>query len=693
MDQALRELATEAGLATEWNDNTGRLQQVAPDILRRALQALDLPCESERQIADSRQRLRREHDELPPLITAVTGEPILLPPAAAPGESPDFELQLEGGELRSGQLQRMPDGGLSLPPIDRPGYHRLQLGAAMVTLAVAPPRAYSVQDVAGERRVWGLTTQLYSLRRPGDGGSGDFTALAQFAVQAAARGAQALAISPIHALFAADLDRYGPYAPSTRLLLNPQYVDPASAMGDAPLQELIARSGLGDALLQAEQRSMIDWPGCARLRLELLRQLHGRFAAEAPQERQKAFATFLATADDAVRDHARFEALHAHFFGSDPALWHWRQWPEAFRHPANPEVEDFAAAHASEVEFHLFLQWLADEGLAGAQQAARDAGMHIGLISDLAVGTDTGGSHAWSRQSEMLIGLTVGAPPDALAATGQNWGLTAFSPRALRRHGFEPFLEMLRGVMRHTGGVRIDHVLGLGRLWLIPDGASATEGVYLQYPLEDFFRLIALESWRNRSIVVGEDLGTVPHGFRDKLADAGILGMRVLWFEREWGLFSDPSRWTPEAVAMITTHDMAPIAGLWRGRDIDWRAQLNLFGEHATEATQREERTQERTKLWAACVHAGVAQGPEPPADEPQAVVDAAVAFVARTPCRLALVPLEDLLGLAEAPNVPGTIDEHPNWCRRLPVEVGQLLDGEAAAARLETLRRSREGL
>jgi 4-alpha-glucanotransferase len=317
--------------------------------------------------------------------------------------------------------------------------------------------------------------------------------------------------------------------------------------------------------------------------------------------------------------------------------------------------------------------------------------MAIGLVGDLAVGTDRGGSHCWSRQHDMLIGVSIGAPPDYINAVGQNWGLTSFSPRALQLHGYAPFLEMLRAQLRHLGGLRIDHVLGLGRLWLVPDGASATEGAYLHYPIDDLFKLIALESWRHRSIIIGEDMGTVPEGFRDRLADVGILGMRVLWFERDWGLFVDPSRWPSGAVAMTTTHDLPTVAGWWSGRDIEWRHELDLFGPHTDQAREIAERAEDRSKLWDAFRHAGVAQGPAPSADDTAAVATAAAAFIGLTPSPLALLPMEDALGLAEQPNIPGTIDEHPNWRRRLPDEADALLSTPEVSERLQAMDTQRK--
>ena len=287
----------------------------------------------------------------------------------------------------------------------------------------------------------------------------------------------------------------------------------------------------------------------------------------------------------------------------------------------------------------------------------------------------------------MLAGATIGAPPDKLNAIGQDWGLTTFSPVALARNGFAPFLEILRAAMCHAGGVRIDHVMSLLRLWLVPRGAQPRAGAYLTYPAGDLLRLVALESWRHRCIVIGEDLGTVPAECRTRLAAAGILGIDVLPFMRAGNGFSVPSHWRGEAVATTSTHDLAPIAGWWSGRDLDWRSRLHLFGDRS-QALERSDRARARTGLLRMMRRARIASLDA--RATPARVVDAAIDSVARTPSPLAIVPLEDLLGAQEHPNLPGTIAQHPNWRRRYPGEAGKLLDVRAAAVRIRRLRRGR---
>jgi 4-alpha-glucanotransferase len=311
--------------------------------------------------------------------------------------------------------------------------------------------------------------------------------------------------------------------------------------------------------------------------------------------------------------------------------------------------------------------------------------MGIGLIADLAVGMDPAGSHAWGSPDDLLTGLSVGAPPDNLNRDGQGWGLTTFSPTALRRTGYAPFLATLRAALRHAGGVRIDHVLGLSRLWLVPEGASPTQGAYLAMPQDDLLRLIALEAHTAGALVIGEDLGTVPEGFRPAMAARGVLGMRVLAFERDHhGVFIPPAHWQPDALAMTSTHDMPPVAGWWQGGDLDWHARLHAAaaatpGAHAARRAEAE-------SLWHAATGAGLAFGPPPPPGQPQPAVDAAIAYIAATPCALAIAPVEDLLGLTDAPNLPGTIDEHPNWRRRLATPLPDALGQPPVAARLARL-------
>lgn len=676
LDDRLALLAEQAGVDVHWRDALDRPQAVPAATLRAVLRALGLPADNADDVEESLRTLEQERSGggVPRMITAEVGAPIEVP-AAARGRA--WKLLGDGDALiGEGEL---PSGETRIPGPAGPGYYTLYIDDAEVVVAVAPSRAFGVGDIEGARRPWGMAVQVSGLRRPGDGGIGDFTALSYCARAAAEKGADALAISPVHALFAAAPERYSPYAPSSRLFLNGLYIDPVQTSGEQTVRAVIDTHNLRQELAELEWLELIDWPRAARARMTILRSVYEWASVDfAHSER---FAAFRREQGEPLERHARFEALHADFTAHGRPGG-WQGWPQAFHDPASPDVAAFAREHAREIGFHAWLQWLAAQGLTAAQKAARDAGMKIGLIADLAVGADSGGSHAWAHQGEMLKGLSVGAPPDALNRLGQDWGLTTFSPRGLRDTGFRGFIGMLRAALAYSGGVRIDHILGLKRLWMVPHGAGATEGAYVRYPLQDLLRLIALESHLHRAVVIGEDLGTVPADFRQAIGEKNVLGIRVLWFERaaDQG-FIAPSEWPVTAMATTSTHDIPTVAGWWSGRDIEWRKRTGLDDPDVDEAAQRD---MDRHRLWSAMYASNSAYNEEsPPApDDISPVVVAAAKHVAQSPAPIAIFPVEDVLGLHEQPNLPGPTDAvHPNWRRRMPDSSSRLFDGPIAHA------------
>lgn len=728
----LQALALRAGLLPYWTDAWNQPQSVSDDALRRVLNGLGLPCATTGQCEASRAWLAADDaaHALPPLVTAERGKPVAVPwPHTLPQRS--YRLTLEDGAIVTGTAvrgnhhsARTSDGAMLLPAIDVCGYHRLELGDAHTVLAVAPPRCYGVADAlrhagrAGElSRPWGLAVQLYSLRRGAASGMGDLTALAQCCVSAAAAHADAVAINPLHAGFAALPVRFSPYAPSSRLFLNPLYADPAVLFGQPAVDAAIAALGAGEALAALEARTEIDWLALTPLRYAILQWLWQRRETLLPRAALDDCAAFRTRGGTALHAHACYEAIQAQRLAESAtgmnhnAAPDWRCWPVTLRSPADAAVAAFAQAHADDVAWHAFLQWIAADGLARAQRAARDAGMAVGIVSDLAVGADPGGSQAWTRQQEILAGVHAGAPPDVYNPLGQDWGVAVFSPRGLRRHGFAAFLEMLRANLAHAGGLRIDHVLGLARMWLVPAGAPASDGAYLRYPLEDLLRLVALESWRHRAIIIGENLGTVPPELNAALSARGVLGIDVLWFQREEDsaaadtggeappprqagdtvpAFLPPDQWPPQAVATTSTHDLPTVRGWWAGRDLEWRARLGLLAPGETIEQAQAGRGRERGALWQALCDAGLCSGPEPgPAHAP---LDAVLAWLGTARTALRVVPLEDLLGVAEQPNLPGTTSVHPNWQRRLDADVRALADSPEVRARAEAVRSGRHG-
>lgn len=684
-DDAIRDLARRAGIAVQWRDYANKNHRVPLEVVKRILAALGLPSDTAGDLRHSRDAL--ETRVLTPLVVATEGHGVDLL-VQEKGEPKHVRLVHEDGTARDLPVRRTARG-LRLPGIKTLGYHTLEIGKSNVMLAVAPRVCVRVGDFAGDQRLWGPVAQIYGLRSAGDCGIGTMKGVAQLAEAAAAQKADAIALSPTHALLAADPGHYSPYSPSSRLFYNPLYADPAVLFDEERIA--LARNAAGPASSAAhfEAAPLIDWKVSGARKFAVLRRLFDGFIqsdfASGTGQLAKDFADFQIGGGAALAQHALFEALYAAQLKKNPRAWHWRDWSAPLRDPRSSAVAQFAVAHGREILFHSFLQWIADRSAAAAQRAATQAGMRIGVIADLAVGLHDGGSQAWASQNEILAGLQIGAPPDLFNPLGQNWGLTTFSPRALAAGGFSGFIATLRACMRHTGGVRIDHVMGLMRLWVVPEGAAPGEGAYLSYPLTDLLRLVALESHRQRAIVVGEDLGTVPAGFRDLLEQMGIYGMGVLWFERDKGGFIPPKRWPASAVAMTSTHDLPTVAGWWRSKDIRVRETHGLLAQSLK--VEKKARATDRASLWKAFTSARAAKGKRPGDNQPRPVADAAVKFMAETPCAMALLPLEDALALPEQPNLPGTIDQHPNWRRRYPGEAETLLKRASVRRRLKPLK------
>ncbi len=679
-EDRLEQLAKAAGISIEWTAYDGQRQRVSPDALRNLLKAIELPADSDADIDASLRQLAEVGDKhhLPPLITAQVGKPVGTPDQFERGVR--YQVQLENGERLEGSV----DAQGQLAAIAEPGYHQAEVDGQRLTLAVAPERCFTIEGATGDAHahLWGLAVQLYSLRREGGSGAGDLQGLVQFAQAAAAKGADALAISPLHAMFSADGRRYSPYSPSSRVFFNVLYAAPELVLGSEAVRKAADRSGLQAEAERLEQLELIDWPALAKLRLRLLRTLHLDFRT-ADNDLRERFDAFRREGGEALENHCRFEALHASFTQGD-ASPSWQHWPQQYRDPKNPAVAEFAERHAQDVEFYAFTQWLASEGLAAAQRQCRESGMKIGLIADIAVGADGGGSQAWSRQEELLASVTVGCPPDLLNQKGQGWGISAFSPTGMVKHGFRAFIEMLRANFAHAGGVRIDHVMGLQRLWLVPEGASPADGAYLSYPIDDLLRLVALESWRHRCVVMGEDLGTVPEGFRERLAERAVMGMQVLLFERDGQAFKPAAQWSNTAMGMPTTHDLPTLTGWWRGRDADWQEQLDLLPDGTSREDRLAERAEDRRHL------AKVLHLDDTSVDNVEAAVDAAIDFIGRTPAPLIILPVEDALGQLEQANLPGTTNEHPNWLRRWDAPADRLLDATTPERRLSVLSAAR---
>jgi 4-alpha-glucanotransferase len=558
------------------------------------------------------------------------------------------------------------DQNIIVWPQDLPvGSYRLKFTDATsvdeeVPLLVAPARAFGGDFDRG----WLLAVQLYGVRSARNWGIGDFTDLAALIEFAGELGAEGVGLNPLHALFDDRPTDCSPYAPNSRLFLNPLYID----------VEQIAEYRPGpatDDLARLRSGAVVDYAGVAALKWRALRAAFEVFRAERDPARQRDFAHFRIESGTLLQRFACFEVLRHRF--NTP----WWEWPEEWRRLDQAACDRLRAGpEANQIEFVEYVQWTADRQLRSCKALADRLGMKVGLYLDVAVGVQSDGFDAWNEQAAISRLLAVGAPPDPLNTLGQNWGLAGFNAAGLELRAFKPFRDMLQASMRYAGAIRLDHVLGLKRLYLIPHGFPARKGAYVQMPQEALLAVIAQESVAHDCVVIGEDLGTVPPGFRDDMADWNIWSYKVMMFERDDdGRFFGLDHYASNALITFNTHDLSTYAG-WRSfADLKLKRSLGIDPGESDEA-----RWHALGMLDEVLRHHGIDQHD----------LYSVVGFLARTPSRLLAVSLEDLLGVIDQPNIPGTVDEHPNWRQRLPVareDIGSAVD--VAALRAATAARA----
>lgn len=600
------DLARALGLQPGYHDQMGVWREAPWESVLAALRALGFDVAGDAEAWERLAALRaaREARALPEWVVVEAGAPL----APAVGREGDWRLTFEDGRAAEG---RAAGGLLSLPALPL-GRHRLEFGGAVTWLLAAPPR------LPPPARGWGITLPLYGLPPEDGGGIGTYADLGRWAAAAGRAGAGFVGVNPVHAGFAEDPTSFSPYAPSHRRRFSTMHI----AAGEGPV---------GAA-------PFVDHAAALRAKRAAL---EAAFAAGAGDD----FARWRVAQGPGLEVFAVHQAL-SEVYGP-----YWTGWPEAVRDPASPEVAGFARAHAARVAFHAWLQRQAEAGLEAAAQTAKGAGMALGLYLDLAVGTHPAGAETWAERAVFAPGVSLGAPPDAFSPQGQTWGVAPFAPTVLSETGFAALAETLAAQVRFAGLLRIDHILGFERAFWVPQGLP---GLYLTMPRAAMLAVARIEAAKAGASIVGEDLGNVPPGLSQALADSGILGCRVAMFERVWetGAFKDSGAYDPEVLACFGTHDLPTWKGWREGRDIDWRARL---GRSEDPGRERWNRAVEVTEIDRAI---GGRVGD----------TDEMHRFVGRSPCRLVALQVEDILGLEEQANLPGTIHEHPNWRRRLPV-------------------------
>ncbi|WP_324652435.1 4-alpha-glucanotransferase [Georgenia sp. H159] len=690
----LQRLAAAYGVATDFWDYTGEHRTVPASTIRGVLAALGVVVEAEEDVAAALAavELAPWRSVLPPSVVVRQGREQRLPVHLPDGAAVSVHVSLEDGGRR--ELEQLPvwvdprdvDGvrtgqATFAVPADLPlGWHEIVAvvegqDAARCTLAVTPDALTAPAHVPD--RAWGVMAQLYSVRSRTSWGVGDLADLTELVSFFGTEGADFLLINPLHAAEPVGPMTPSPYLPVTRRFVNPLYVRPEDIREAAYLpgpQRALVEWAAEDVRPAAGDPSPIDRDAAWSAKSQALEVI---YAAGRSPARQRQLDAFRAEQGQGLEDFALWCALVEKYDGGD--------WPAELDDLSSPAVYRARVELADRVDYYVWLQWVADTQLAEAQRTAREAGMAIGIMHDLAVGVHPSGADAWSMSEVLARGIGVGAPPDMYNQQGQNWSQPPMRPDALARAGYAPFRDMLRTVLRHAGALRVDHILGLFRLWWIPDGHGAGEGTYVRYDHEAMVGVLLLEAQRVGAVVIGEDLGTVEPWVRDYLAERGVLGTSVLWFEKEDGEAPlRPERYRELVLATVNTHDLPPTAGYLAEEHVDLRERLGVLTEPApiVRAAARRERERMVGRLREYDLL------PDSPTE--RQLVEALHAYVTRTPSRLIGVALVDAVGERRAQNQPGTDTEYPNW--KLPLADGSenvvLVEDLPGVARLRSLVR-----
>ncbi len=683
--------AASAGIDATYSDTWGTQHVVPPATLERFVELF------ERHVAE-------KNPVLEPVHVWRDGEP---QPLGVTLEAPQaFICTREDGSREEGTLSPADAGernGLALPFLLPLGYHRLELAGAVSTLIVVPAHCFLSDPCADGGRVWGISLQLYALRSRRNWGIGDFTDLREVIRIAREAGAASVGLNPLHALHVDNPEAASPYSPTSRLFLNPLYIDVEALGGvseSSEIQSVLREPAFGKELERLRALDHVGYTGVAAVKQRIFGLAYEAFrerelAASWPSPQAVAFRDWLREGGTTLEDFATYEALREHFAHEHPGGW--TAWPSELHDPRGDAVARFRNERRERIEYHAWLQWHADAQFAACCQAASSMG--VGVYRDLAVGADLTSADVWLDRGSYVIDTSVGAPPDELNRQGQDWGLPPIDPFALRERGYAAFAQLLRANMRGAGALRIDHAMSLMRLFWIPRGSSPRTGTYIHYPFEEMLGILALESTRARCMVIGEDLGTVPAGFRERMEDARVLSYRLLFFEREWsGAFRTPERYPVLALVTAGTHDLATLGGYASSRDIDLRASLRLTRSPDDPGADYHDREGERRALFDLLVASGAlaeetaAALPERSDGEARTgayepLVLAAYRFLARTPGCFEMIPLDDILGELDQINLPGTWNEYPNWRRKLGCEIERLSGDNRLSSIAEMLR------
>ncbi|HIF9258237.1 TPA: 4-alpha-glucanotransferase [Photobacterium damselae] len=700
-NSVLKHVAHMAGITDKYISAWGDEATVEDETLSRLLAALGYDVRNDEALLESARKKNRT-EVLAPVKVIRAGEPMQVElhlGASARVSDFSWRLETEQGEVFEGWLQSQlvadeRDEGqplvFALPNDLAWGYHKLTVSRKRrkspyeMTLIVTPTACYKQTALVNNKKLWGTSVQLYSVRTQHNWGIGDFGDLKQLVADIAKNGGDFVGLNPIHSLFPANPEGASPYSPSSRRWLNVIYIDVSSvcefAQSDAA-QQLVGSHEFQQRLAEARQSNWVNYSEVACLKMAALRLLFDTFVTrhlEKNTERAKQFLNFVEQGGESLLHQAAFDALHALLKSQDDTMWGWPVFPESYRHFDNQAVQTFIQENQHEVQLYMYLQWLADCQLAEVQELAEEKGMVMGLYRDLAVGVCDSGAETWAQHGELCLDVSVGAPPDILGPLGQNWGLPPLNPEVLVERAYQPYIDLLRANMRHCGALRIDHVLGLLRLWWIPKGESAKAGAYMYYPVEDLLAILALESHRHQCTVIGEDLGTVPDEIVEKLATAGVHSYKVFFFETaEDGGYFSPRHYPDQSMAALCTHDMPTLRGFWHCDDLKMGSELGLYPDQDALNGLFDSRAESKQRIldsldWHGYLSQNIGRNAAyVPMDSK--LSEGMQLHLAAGASALLSLQLEDWLEMDKPVNIPGTVDEYPNWRRKLSTTLDDL--------------------
>ncbi|MFD1800816.1 4-alpha-glucanotransferase [Mixta tenebrionis] len=674
--------ASAAGIAASYINAKGKPEAIAAETRELLLKAMAFP--------------RAASDAPLPAVKVFGGRRKRVITIGGNG-SFQWQLQSEQGKSWQGEVQ----GGetLTLPPRLPQGYHQLTLKQGKKSWAcrviMAPRRCYEPQALLEGRKLWGACVQLYTLRSERNWGIGDFGDLSAMLMQIADRGGDFIGLNPIHALYPASPESASPYSPSSRRWMNVIYIDvgrvPDFQHGEAA-QRWWKKKETQRRVAAARQADWVDYTAVSQLKIEGLRLAWAQFASRDEQDETRLhFEAFIRAGGESLYSQAAYDALHGAMLKEDAQRWGWPVWPEAWRHAQSEAVQQFCRQHEDEVRFWLWLQWLANRQFDECWQLCRQRGMSIGLYRDLAVGVAEGGAETWCDPDLYCLKASVGAPPDILGPLGQNWGLPPVDPHVMVERAYQPFIDMLRANMASCGALRIDHVMSMLRLWWIPYGMTADRGAYVSYPVDDLLSILALESQRHRCMVIGEDLGTVPQEIVGKLRSSGIYSWKVLFFEQESAdCYRAPQQWQRQAMASATTHDLPTLRGFWSAGDLTLGEKLGLYPDKEVLKGLFANREQQKQALLNAlhqqgCVPKKLGKRAAKLPMSPELSRGMQRYIAASSSALLGLQP-EDWLDMDMPVNVPGTVDQYPNWRRKLSRTLEEMFSDEQISRLLKDL-------